>query len=121
MKERIDTLLALSASLAGQAKDLRDRASAIVTEEEKLRREIAAERALPLKVGYAIARRHRRGTKGVPRPKFERETKPDYTGDACPKCQSRRVWISGETLRCRDCGTRFVPDDLPPAEEEADS
>lgn len=61
MKERIDTLLALSASLAGQAKDLRDRASAIVTEEEKLRREIAAERALPLKVGYAIARRHRLG------------------------------------------------------------
>lgn len=62
-----------------------------------------------------------RGTKGVPRPKFERETKPDYTGDACPKCQSRRVWISGETLRCRDCGTRFVPDDLPPAEEESGS
>jgi len=59
-----------------------------------------------------------RGTKGVPRPKFEREPKPDYTGDACPKCAGRRVWISGETLRCRDCGTRFVPDDLPPAEEE---
>ena len=61
MKERIDTLVALAGSLSGQAKDFRDRASAIAAEEEKLRREIAAERALPLKVGYAIARRHRLG------------------------------------------------------------
>lgn len=64
---------------------------------------------------------------GPPMPKHLREVltpRQDdgiHTGDACPKCQSRRVWISGETLRCRDCGTRFVPDDLPPAEEEADS
>lgn len=42
-----------------------------------------------------------------------------HTGDACPKCSGRRCWISGETLRCRDCGTRFLPDDLPPAEEES--
>lgn len=40
-----------------------------------------------------------------------------HTGDACPKCSGRRVWISGETLRCRDCGTRFIPDDLPAADE----
>ena len=39
-----------------------------------------------------------------------------HTGDACPKCGRYRVWVSGETLRCRDCGTRFIPDDLPPAE-----
>jgi DNA-directed RNA polymerase subunit RPC12/RpoP len=64
---------------------------------------------------------------GPPMPKHLREVlapRQDdgiHTGDACPKCQSRRVWVSGETLRCRDCGTRFVPDDLPPAEEEADS
>ena len=42
-----------------------------------------------------------------------------HTGDACPKCAGYRVWVSGETLRCRDCGTRFLPDDLPPAEEES--
>ena len=59
-----------------------------------------------------------RGVKGVPRPKFEREPKPDYTGDACPKCKGSRVWVSGETLRCRDCGTRFIPDDLPLADPE---
>lgn len=43
-----------------------------------------------------------------------RDGNGEHTGDVCPKCQSRRVWISGETLRCRDCGTRFIPDDLPP-------
>lgn len=26
---------------------------------------------------------------------------------ACPRCSSYRTWISGETRRCRDCGTRF--------------
>lgn len=54
---------------------------------------------------------------GVPRPKLERELPPDYTGDRCPKCQSPRCWISGETIRCRDCGTRFLPPDLPEVEE----
>jgi hypothetical protein len=62
---------------------------------------------------------------GPPMPKHLREVfqprRPDdpHTGDSCPKCKSFRVWISGETLRCRDCGTRFIPDDLPPAEETA--
>lgn len=39
-----------------------------------------------------------------------------HTGDACPRCHGLRVWVVDETLRCRDCGTRFLPPDLPPAE-----
>lgn len=29
-------------------------------------------------------------------------------GPRCPKCGDRRTWPSGDTLRCRSCGQRFV-------------
>ncbi len=34
---------------------------------------------------------------------------------ACPRCLTNRTWISGETWRCRDCGTRFT---VPEPEEK---
>lgn len=30
-------------------------------------------------------------------------------GPPCPRCYSRRTWVSGESYRCRRCGTRFEP------------
>lgn len=61
MKERLESLVALADSLSGQAKDLIERAGKLAEQEKLFRTQIAAERALPLRVGYMIVRRLRPG------------------------------------------------------------
>ena len=53
--DRISALVALAASVAGQATDLRKRADDLIREEVDLCRKIAEERSTPLRKGSAIA------------------------------------------------------------------